>query len=115
MFLTKERRNAFGGLNDMFGHMQCMDLPLPLSTCFANPSLCWYLSSVSLNDPGLLWAMLMKESVQLFKSLFWGTVPWEGEALVGVLSLFHENSKKAASFRETSPVSQAEELGCDTE
>lgn len=62
-----------------------------------------------------MWAMLMKESVQLFKSLFWGTVPWEGEALVGLLSLFHENSKKAASFRETSPVSQAEELGCDTE
>lgn len=27
-----------GGLNDMFGHMECMDLPLSLSTCFANPS-----------------------------------------------------------------------------
>lgn len=100
----------------MFGHVDCMDLSLSLSTCFVNPLAVLVSKQCFIVRPGLTWTLLIKESVQLVKSLFWGNSAWWREALVGVsCPLFHENSKRAASFRETNTVSQAEELGCDTD
>lgn len=59
--------------------------------------------------------MLIKSSVQLFKSLFWGTVPLGEKYWLEhlILSLFHENSEGSCLIGDRHHMSQIEDLEFD--